>query len=528
MKIRILSAILVLCLVFSCVACGEDQQNNSTEPDGTTAPSTPTIPSEPGGGSNFPSAPEVDPTKVALTVNGFEISAIELNYFYGDAINEYISQYGQWISYILDVSKPLSQQYLSSDSDVTWGEHFRDAAIDSAKNTYALYSAAQAAGHKLSESEEEAINKLYDNINSYIKSYGYKSVDDYLVDSYGSGADFASYQKYYKVILTVSSYYSAYANQLKDSYTDAVLREFEGKEAYKYNSYTYYTYFLEAKDFESEDALTEAAKKLSDPAINTSEKFNAAIEELEKDMDSEQSTGEGDDKQYSTATEYRDKIYSGINATLQEWLRDSVRAAGDIGAFPNYISDNSENKTLNGYYIVLFESVNDNTFALANVRHILVTFEGGTYDKTTGQTTYSEAEKTKAKNEALLIYNEWLNGDKTEDSFAELAKKYTDDGNGDVGGIYEDIYPGQMVQTFNDWCFDSSRVHGDHGLVETEFGYHIMFYSADSETSYRDFMASNDKLQLDMEAWQKALLDAAKLETIDTSAVNIHYVIYAG
>ena len=33
-----------------------------------------------------------------------------------------------------------------------------------------------------------------------------------------------------------------------------------------------------------------------------------------------------------------------------------------------------------------------------------------------------------------------------------------------------------MVAAFNDWCFDSSRQPGDTGIVETDYGYHIMYF----------------------------------------------------
>jgi len=35
-----------------------------------------------------------------------------------------------------------------------------------------------------------------------------------------------------------------------------------------------------------------------------------------------------------------------------------------------------------------------------------------------------------------------------------------------------------MVEEFEAWCFDESRMPGDHGLVKTRYGYHIMFFSA--------------------------------------------------
>ena len=56
-----------------------------------------------------------------------------------------------------------------------------------------------------------------------------------------------------------------------------------------------------------------------------------------------------------------------------------------------------------------------------------------------------------------------MSGDATEDSFAALANEKSDDGNGTTGGLYENVYPGQMVSSFNDWCFDESRQTGNTG-----------------------------------------------------------------
>ena len=49
-------------------------------------------------------------------------------------------------------------------------------------------------------------------------------------------------------------------------------------------------------------------------------------------------------------------------------------------------------------------------------------------------------------------------------------------GSNTVGGLYEDVYEGQMVEPFETWCFDESRQYGDTGLVQTTYGYHVMFY----------------------------------------------------
>jgi len=111
-----------------------------------------------------------------------------------------------------------------------------------------------------------------------------------------------------------------------------------------------------------------------------------------------------------------------------------------------------------------------------DVRHILVQVEGGTVGED-GITTYSDAEWETCRAEAQAILDAWLAGEKTEESFAALATEKTEDpGSQATGGLYQQVYEGQMVQPFNDWCFDANRQYGDYDLVQTGYGYHVMFF----------------------------------------------------
>lgn len=113
---------------------------------------------------------------------------------------------------------------------------------------------------------------------------------------------------------------------------------------------------------------------------------------------------------------------------------------------------------------------------LIDVRHILVCPTGGTKDEL-GQAIYSEEEWAACLAKAEDILKQWKDGEATEDSFAALATEKTEDpGSQGTGGLYTYVYEGQMVPTFNDWCFDESRQYGDTGLVKTNYGYHIMFF----------------------------------------------------
>ena len=116
------------------------------------------------------------------------------------------------------------------------------------------------------------------------------------------------------------------------------------------------------------------------------------------------------------------------------------------------------------------------------VRHILIQPEKDIDSDGDGKNDASSDEaKAAAKAKAEQIYDEWKQ-DPTEEHFAELAKEYTADSNADNGGLYENVYPGMTVQAFNDWVFDENRLVGDNGIVETDFGFHIMYFSAFGDT----------------------------------------------
>lgn len=114
-----------------------------------------------------------------------------------------------------------------------------------------------------------------------------------------------------------------------------------------------------------------------------------------------------------------------------------------------------------------------------DVRHILIYPEGAT-SETVRTETFPEEAWTAGEANAQAILDQWLAGEKTEESFAALAGEFSQDpGSAANGGLYTGVYVGQMVQNFNDWCFDPARQVGDYGIVRTEFGFHIMFYSGE-------------------------------------------------
>jgi len=115
-----------------------------------------------------------------------------------------------------------------------------------------------------------------------------------------------------------------------------------------------------------------------------------------------------------------------------------------------------------------------------NVRHILLYPEGAT-SETVFSETFPEEAWTASEAAAQAMLDQWLAEDGTEEGFAALATANTQDpGSKNTGGLYTGVQTGQMVEAFDAWCFDPARQVGDTGVVRTNYGYHIMYYSGET------------------------------------------------
>ena len=93
------------------------------------------------------------------------------------------------------------------------------------------------------------------------------------------------------------------------------------------------------------------------------------------------------------------------------------------------------------------------------------------------------------------------------------------------GGLYENVYPGQMVEKFEDFCYAEDRKPGDHGIVESTYGYHIMYFVGDSDVTYRDFMIKAELRADELEAWLEDLVEELNYELISDKHVEMDMIL---
>ncbi len=474
----------------------------------------------------------------AATINGdTKISAAELNHYYMDTVNQFMNQFSNYLSLTgLDSTKPLDEQIQDEETNTTWADYFLQDATKRMKSVYAVYNDAVAQGYTLSDTAKTQLDMTVSNMAAYAKIYGYPDANSYIKAVYGQGCNEETYRQYAEIQLIASEYAKDHSESL--TYDDAALRAAEAENFNAYSSYSYHSYFVGASHFyeggttdadgkttysdEEKQAGLKAAEKAAQDLLDqkpaTAEEFDKAIGAMSINADTD-----------AKSTVFDRVLYSQIGQIFRDWVTDAQRTAGDMTVIPNETETTNEDgtttKTVTGYYVVMFDGSTDNTFPLVNVRHILVPYEGGTTGEN-GQKTYTDEEKAAAKTKAEELLAQFTSGETTEDAFAALTKENsTDGGSKENGGLYEDVYPGQMVRNFNDWCFDESRKPGDTGIVESDYGVHVMYFVGDSETTYRDYMITNELRSADMAKWEESLAETVTVELVDTSKVNTDLVI---
>ena len=209
---------------------------------------------------------------------------------------------------------------------------------------------------------------------------------------------------------------------------------------------------------------------------------------------------------YCTMADYRTYMEEYYLAT--SYLSSRI-AATEVNAdiLSDYYDENAESYAASGLE-------KDDT-CMISVRHILIQPEAVTLSEDDeGYEEAVQAAKDAARAKAEDLYHEWQEGEQTEDRFSELAVANSADGGSAAnGGLYENVAPGQMVEAFNDWCFDPARQPGDSGIVETDYGYHIMYFVATGDTPYWQTVVKDDYISSCYSALCEELTAAYPAET---------------
>ncbi len=441
--------------------------------------------------------------RIAMETENFEVTNTMMTYYFRTQYNNFVNQYGQYLSYFgLDTSKSLKSQYYDTAKTTTWFAYFMDSAVSQAEETLALCEQAKKNNLSLDDEDKKDIDDAIETLKAYAKMYG-MSANEYVSAMYGSGVKV----KDVRACFELSQLASKQAKIMEDSYVydEAARSAYAEEHKSDFYSAEYLTYSFTAEyDTDADDAAKtaakEAAKALADALAEktTEETFWQAIHDKKvEDAKAEAKEGEEPEAVEDKADDYRSVKAFGETTDLEKWLFDAERKVGDT----TVIEDGDDYDV----YLVT-KTVAKEEYLTVNVRHVLF-----------GTEAYDSKDAAKAK--AQEVMNSFKAGTVNEEEFAKLVKEYsTDTGSVEEGGLYENVYKGQMVDSFNDWCFDEARKAGDVDLVESDYGWHLMYYVGNGDAKWSmdaDNALKSDAYQKDLESFKAAFPITVNYENIN-------------
>ena len=433
----------------------------------------------------------------AATLGGETITTAELSYYYHSARNS-IAAYGSYLGF--DTTKSDEDQLYNAADNVTYRDYFLESALNAAQEHLTLAREAEKAGH----TEAEVKENLDANIaarKSEAASYG-MSYAAYLKNLYGTYMTPAVYEKLTTRYLMANLVSVEKYSELFDGYSQDELDSYYQENADTLDTFEYSClYFpvatVDTKDADGNALPDEDVQKLKDEAKEAAKKNAEEALEAVKDGASFQSQVEKYELSTSTSANNVDHAKVVGSASISSSYREQLLALAENQ--PELVESD------NGYYVIAYHGRSLSEDLTRDVRHILVRPETETHTDENGS-SHEEAPTDEAwaaaKEKIDAIKAEYDAGEKTEDAFAELAKKHSADSSASNGGLYDRSPDGYFVPEFNSWVFDASRQPGDVGIVQHAkeedatsgyYGYHLLYYVGENEPvwmgSARDALA---------------------------------------
>ncbi len=452
MKKRLFAIILTLCLLAGLAGCSNGKNDPTAGTAGTTVAPYETA------AILFPQTGNLE--EVAVSTEHFSLNKGEMVYLYAISVSNFLNDYYNYLSYLgLDPSVSFKNQ-TSLYGDETWFDYFLTDAELYAQDYLIFCEAALANGMELDQADEEYIARQKQVLEEEASSYGW-TLGMYLEQVYSTNLEW----KYIESCLRITRLaQKAYLKLVGD----VTFSDEEVEAEYQRNPKAYSLVDLYAIGFGDgenipEELLTGIRKELSE--VKDLDSFREVVKHFLRETRTTKTIEDagGLDKytdKYMSENLKRGQTYN-ENVSVLKWAFAADTAEGSV-----VVEENDKTKAPDAYFL-LKKPYRDESVTI-DVRHILFMIKGasgGTYE--TAELARSAAEK---------VYQEWIAGGKTREMFVSLCSQYSADGNASSGGLYTDVPAGKMVPPFNDWCFDANRRTGDHGIVDTEFGSHIMYF----------------------------------------------------
>ncbi|MDE5752978.1 MAG: peptidyl-prolyl cis-trans isomerase [Oscillospiraceae bacterium] len=418
--------------------------------------------------TNSPDLPD-NPDAAMYSAN-LEISPALMECFYRD----YLSQMETAFSYYgIDPDVSLKEQMLPEEAgeNMSWFDYMINQLKSSVSQLLVFNEAANADGYVMTDEDNAKLEDAISNVDMSV---------------YGDNVTEEDVHTMFEMQIRAAGYFDTVVENM--AFTDEDLDAYYQEHKTDFDTCGLAGFSVHYDIPEETDAETEEQGMTKEQAEAYADKLENAksSQEFEEIVCEILLTYEGYTEEMLTEslpTLYANNFTYQSGFDVSEWAFSEDTKLNDT-----YRTDSDGSISV---YMLTREASLDDT-ATVNARHILFSADDHMeeLDEDADEATQEAAQKKAMQTCHQLAENllaEWESGEKTEESFAELANAHSEDpGSNTNGGLYQNIYVGQMVTSFNDWCFDSSRQPGDTGIVETSYGVHIMYFSGNADPLWKN------------------------------------------
>lgn len=499
----------------------------------------------------------------------YSVTGTMLSYYFYQSYRYFLGSYGSLVQYLgLNTGMSLKNQTMQS-SEQTWFDYFMSSVKSEVEQMLVYCEEARARGIELDDEDYADIDEALKSLEEAAAESGY-SVNGYITGMYGTGVKKSDIRRALEMSQLASKASEAVSEDFKNSVTDDEMNKYFDENPANFLTAGILTYTFSVTKPDEDDDKTEYEAKVEElnkranelKDCKTVEEFKEFVanyvaetefdgiyaDETEKVDPEKLPTGDAlterknaiiksavelalADKEATLTTDKDDaavalsnveveltkKVASALTAMVNDsfawtddednneglWVSDESRKAGETYLFNN---DSDEDATSYTVTVDMFtDAMHRDDSASRNVGHILFS-----------TSDYADKDSAKAKAEEILAQ---IKDGLTKESFEKAANEYT----ADSSVFYDNVVPGQMVTNFNDWLFDSERKVGDTGIVETTYGYHIMYYLGEDadqpvwKVNARGYVA-NEKL----EEWYKSATESYKVTINDAKLTKVN------
>ena len=440
-----------------------------------------------------------------MSTDNHSISTSILTYFFNA---NYRSEGSSYVSYgLIDSSKSLRDQYISDG--YSWFDYMMVQAENEVGSYLIMAEGAKAAGIELDEHDLEVIDEYIDSIKEAAATYGYANTNSFIKANYGVAVNLKDVRAAMELAQLAAKYQETMTDKYIESYTSADYDKQYADNKNNYNYVDYYSFTFTAEKGEGDkmtDETKAAAKALAEElkATGDVDGFKAYVEEYltnkaQDELKENETLNKSDIVDAMNKLESTHVSYSTLNsasADIAKWAFESA-SAGDIkenydetnGTYTVYLLEKApyrdEYTTHNGAYIFLSNSAN------------------------------TDAAGAAAKADEIIA--EWESGDKTEEAFLELVRKYSEAGHDHIEeNIKKDL-------AYSDWFYATDRKAGDVDKVVSsdDKGVYIVYYAGQSELTAWQADAQADLAAADFNAHYTELAGTYYVTINDEKAARV-------